>query len=490
MARDDAPSGPRDSSRRATAGIALACLVVAVASLALPFYLRGDQWAWLIWGRQVAHLGLDTVAGPSWKPLPVIFTTVLSVFGPAAPALWLVVARTAWLTAMVLAFRLGSRLAGRTAGIVAVVALLLTPDSQATWFSYFATGRSEALAVAAVLGTIDRHIAGRRGQALVLAFVAALDRPVAWPFLAAYALLVWRSEPRWRIPALALLAAVPVLWFGGDLWGSGSLLTGARLAQTGRAFAGQAGGGDSIAVPALPGVAGMVMVPVWLAAAGAVASALRGRRPAEDPEPRRLIVALGLGVLAWDAIVVAMAAAGFPVLTRFTAPAAAVASVLAGVGVAGLLGAVTARRAHVAVAAAVTVVLAVFAAPRLYYLAHQPAFLARNAESVRSLTRAAAVTDIAARLPTCADRVLVFGGGISRARRLAWTLDLPMRVVIPVPATAPVSLYAGVAIGRKQARLALERAVTAPRGRGLPVRRLGQAGEWGVYEVGCRRRRT
>ena len=37
-----------------------------------------DPWAWIIWGREVAHLDLVTTTGPSWKPLPVIFTTPFS----------------------------------------------------------------------------------------------------------------------------------------------------------------------------------------------------------------------------------------------------------------------------------------------------------------------------------------------------------------------------------------------------------------------------
>ena len=40
------------------------------------------------------HLALNTVDGPSWKPLPVLFTAPFSLFGDdAAPALWLLVAR-------------------------------------------------------------------------------------------------------------------------------------------------------------------------------------------------------------------------------------------------------------------------------------------------------------------------------------------------------------------------------------------------------------
>src|SRR4051794_17022607 len=70
------------------------CLALGAVSLlwaAAPTY---DPWAWIIWGREVLHLDLNTVEGPSWKPLPVLLTTPFALFGDsAAPALWLVVAR-------------------------------------------------------------------------------------------------------------------------------------------------------------------------------------------------------------------------------------------------------------------------------------------------------------------------------------------------------------------------------------------------------------
>ena len=60
----------------------------------LPATLAYDPWAWLVWGREIGHLDLDTTGGPSWKPLPVVITTPLAVLGDLAPTLWLVVART------------------------------------------------------------------------------------------------------------------------------------------------------------------------------------------------------------------------------------------------------------------------------------------------------------------------------------------------------------------------------------------------------------
>src|SRR3954447_3770856 len=73
----------------------LGSLVVAGLTLLLPSTPTYDPWAWILWGRQVAHLDLMTTGGPSWKPFPILFTTPFSLFGDQlAPFLWLLVART------------------------------------------------------------------------------------------------------------------------------------------------------------------------------------------------------------------------------------------------------------------------------------------------------------------------------------------------------------------------------------------------------------
>ena len=47
------------------------CLALAALSLLLPSEPSYDPWAWIVWGREIAFLELDTTGGPSWKPLPV-----------------------------------------------------------------------------------------------------------------------------------------------------------------------------------------------------------------------------------------------------------------------------------------------------------------------------------------------------------------------------------------------------------------------------------
>ena len=115
-----------------------ACAALAGLSLLLPSEASYDQWAWLVWGREALALELDTTGGPSWKPLPVALAAVvapLDALGSAVPpALWMVVARTGALLALVFAFRLARRLTGPglpgiAAGAVAALALALTPDA-------------------------------------------------------------------------------------------------------------------------------------------------------------------------------------------------------------------------------------------------------------------------------------------------------------------------------------------------------------------------
>lgn len=61
--------------------VLVACLVLAGLSLMLPYAPTYDAWAWIVWGREVASLDLETTRGPSWKPLPVVFTTLFAPFG-------------------------------------------------------------------------------------------------------------------------------------------------------------------------------------------------------------------------------------------------------------------------------------------------------------------------------------------------------------------------------------------------------------------------
>src|SRR5690348_16986127 len=77
----------------APGALALACLAAGAVTLALGASPSYDVWSWTIWGREILYGGLDTAGGTAWKPLPVLFTTPFALAGPAAPALWMAVAR-------------------------------------------------------------------------------------------------------------------------------------------------------------------------------------------------------------------------------------------------------------------------------------------------------------------------------------------------------------------------------------------------------------
>jgi hypothetical protein len=270
----------------------------------------------------VAHLDLKTTDGPSWKPLPVVFTTLFSLAGGAAPALWLVVARASGVLAIAAAYATGRRLGGPVAAVVASTALLLNvPYERVVWL-----GDSEGLLVAAVLVAIERHMAGARRVAVAAGAAAALLRPEVWPFLAFYSLwLAWR-EPAARLLIAGVWTGVLLLWFVPELWGSGQLWRSADRARN------PTGGAAAFAPdPALEVVRRarlMLIGPVKAAAAVALLFAL-----ARLPDRRaRIVLVLGAGAAAWVAMVAAMTMRGFSGNERYVMAPMAVVCVLAGIG--------------------------------------------------------------------------------------------------------------------------------------------------------------
>jgi hypothetical protein len=357
---------------RDTAGRLLAaCLALAALSLLLPWALAFDPWSWVVWGREVTRLELDTAGGPSWKPLPVVATTPLALAGDAAPALWLVLARAGGLLAVagaaVLAYRLTSGAhgdAGRaaepasggattggaeaggaaaTGGAAAAAAAALTVALSSWWLFNTALGNSEGLLAAAALWAVVAHLAGRPRAALALALAAALLRPEAWPFLGGYALWLWRTgRESLGVLALALLP-VPVLWFGPDVIGAGGAL-GASDAARGTASPQSAVNADLPALEVLLDFGELLTPPVLLLA---VTGAVLGGHTAR---------VLAAGALAWVALVAVMTEAGYAGNPRYNVAPAAMACVLAGVGVAA-----ASRRAVFAAAAAALLVAATLA---------------------------------------------------------------------------------------------------------------------------------
>ncbi len=230
-------------------------ILIAALSLSIPSTPSYDPWSWLVWGREILHGGLHTPGGPTWKPLPVIFTTVLALFGSAQPNLWLVVARAGAVVATLMTFKLAARLTwwlraelaeldervdrravvarlidfapAAIAGVIGFVGLALSGNL----LSNSALGYSEGFATAALLIGVERHLDGHPRQAFAIAFLAALDRPEIWLFWGSYGLwLMWR-DPGSRRLVIGLALLTLFLWFVPQKWGGGSWFSGVARAQ-------------------------------------------------------------------------------------------------------------------------------------------------------------------------------------------------------------------------------------------------------------------
>jgi hypothetical protein len=317
----------------------VACVALAALSAAtLPTVPSYDPWSWIVWGREVVdpHLSFAISGGPSWKPLPFIFTTIFALFGGAAPTLWVIVARAGGLMGLVAGYRLARRLIGGgpwgvVAGALAVAGIVLTQD----WGYYMFRGTSEPLLIGTTLWAVDRHLEHRYGSAFVLAVATGLMRPEAWPFIGIYAIWLWVREPRFRLLVVAGLASIPFFWFVPPWIGSGQPFLAAIHAQE---YNGHLGSDPFVEVLRRGAnlQVGPAMVGGIVATVLAVVSLLRGS-PVDGPEGSldrdRLTAWLAGLIVGWWVVVVAMTLDGYPGLERFFLPAAALTCVLAGVGV-------------------------------------------------------------------------------------------------------------------------------------------------------------
>jgi hypothetical protein len=329
-----------------------ACVALAALSLLLPSEPSYDPWAWLVWGREIAHLELDTEGGPSWKPLPVALLALVTPLGDDLPVvIWVAIARAGALLAMVLAYRLAARLAGGSAplravaGATAAAFLFLTPD----WFQLAAHASEAPLAVALMLWGVERHLDGRRGHALALGALVCLKRPELFPFLALYGLWLAWIEPGRRRTVAALLVAIPLAWVVPEWIGSGDPLDGGSQARSEPYWS--LSHAERPWLRALERVHNHAGLPVEVLAAvalvsaaalrrrGAHATALRRRADQAPALTRRAahaqaVPALAAAAALEAALFVGMTQAGFSGNPRYVLPALTVLCVLAGVGAA------------------------------------------------------------------------------------------------------------------------------------------------------------
>ena len=139
--------------------------LAALSAAVLPTVPSYDPWSWIVWGREVfdPHLSFIVGGGPSWKPLPVLFTALYGLSAAGAPTLWVITARAGGLLGLVAGYRLGALVAARgsslrwapvVAGVIAAIGIVLTQE----WSYYMFRGTSEPMLVATALWAIDRHL--------------------------------------------------------------------------------------------------------------------------------------------------------------------------------------------------------------------------------------------------------------------------------------------------------------------------------------------
>lgn len=446
----------------------LACVLLAVASLPIPTSIGYDPWAWLVWGREVGRLDLVTTGGPSWKPFPVLFTTVFSFAGDLAPQLWLIVPRAAGLITLVAAWRLGVAMSGRVAGWLGAALVVLTPDDGPRFLRVVAEGHVAPLTSACALWALERHLAGSRQAALVLLTALSLMRPEAWPILLIYAVWLARTDPTTKLLVFACFASIPLLWFGGDYWGSGSPWHGAGVAQVNTSSA-----LDRLEL-SLRTASTLVVSPVWIASSIGLALAVRNRD--------RVVQTATALAAGWILVVVAMATVlGYAALSRFMLAGAALFCVLGAVGVTRALDelntSVLGDRGVLRGLAVAVVALASlpFIAPRvasLGSLVDEIDHRTHLEDALDQILEEAGGTD---RLAECA--TISYDGRDGQRPALAWRLDVPMRSFREgVPEGSAMIL---TRVGTASDDLLAE---AAPDGQVLPAAR---SATWAIYTVGC-----
>jgi hypothetical protein len=455
-------------------GVALAVLGLAALSLLGPSSPTYDPWAWIIWGREIVHLDLSTVDGPSWKPLPVLLTTPFALFGSLAPDLWLLVARAGVIAGVVILFRLGRRLGGLPAGFAAAA-----PYALAWWtLRNGALGSSEGLLVALTLAAVERHLDGRPRAAFLLGLGAALLRPEVWPFFGLYGLwLLWR-EPRLRGLVVAGYAALPALWFLPEWWGSGDPLRAMHRAQNPRsnspAFA------DDPVRAVLDQFHLMITPVIWvgLAALGlAVLWRLVRRRGGPSLAEVAVVAALLAGAGLWVLEVALMTSDGFSGNIRYLVMPHAVLCLAAGVGVGWLARAVLGRFVTgvgiVALALGVAAGAA-FAAPDVWHLRNDLDSIRYQAKISGEVPGLISRAGGATRLRACGD---VYTGPF-QVPLVAWYMHVHTSQVESTPAIRPAVVFRTKSIPNS---------VTTPTLRGLgdptDLRTLSVAPTWRIVAV-------
>jgi hypothetical protein len=455
--------------------VLLVILGLTALSFLIPAAPTYDPWAWIIWGREIVHLDLSTVDGPSWKPLPILFTMPFSLFGSVAPYLWVFVGRAGTIAGIVMLFRLGRRFGGLPAAFAAAA-----PYALAWWtLRNGAMGSSEGLLVAFLLFAVERHLDGHRRSAFLLALGAALLRPEVWPFFGLYGLwLLWR-EPRLRRLVVAGFVSLPALWFLPEWWGSGDPLRAMHRAQNPRANS-PAFAEDP--VRAVVDQFHLMMSPAIKYGLAALCLALLlglvVRRRAPAWRDVAVLGALLVGAGLWVLEVALMTSDGFSGNIRYLVMPHAIVCLAAGIGIGWLariaLGRLVAGAGIVAIALGLLAGYA-FAKPDTVHLRNDLRSVRYQARLANDVPGLVARAGGAARLRACGD---IYTGPF-QVPVVAWNMRLHTTQISSEPAQRPAVVFrAHSVIG--------SRAVPSLRGLGdADQRTLSIARDWRIVAA-CR----
>jgi hypothetical protein len=309
----------------ALALISVAFLFVLITGMR-PAY---DAYGWLVWGREAAHLNLDTNAAPSWKPLTFLFTLTYAAAGGGALWLWMITAVAGSLAGGVFAARIAYKLTPARAGrgyaryVAAVFAALGIFGIEGFWhFALIAT--ADPLLVTLCLAAIDSQLSGRPGWTWALLILASLGRPETWVPATLYALWAWRAMPAMRSRLVVGALAVPLLWFGIPAITSRTWLIASEVDRS----SGVPLTGNRI-MAVLHGLVSLYELPMQIAALCVIALTVVRR------DSRTLI--LIAAAAAWVATEMFLALRGWPVAPRYVFEPAAVMVLLVGAGVGTVL---------------------------------------------------------------------------------------------------------------------------------------------------------
>lgn len=442
--------------------MALLCVALAAASVAVQNAPHFDPWGWIVWGREVLHLDLNTTQGPSWKPGAVVFTTVFALFGGLAPSLWVIAVRVGALLGVVMAYRVANRLGGRFAGVLAAVLLLVLEG----YFKGAIYGEAEPMMVGLFLAAVDQAMIGRRRSSLGLLLLASLLRPEVWPVLLAYSVYLWVRAPSCRMWVIAAWILLPLLWFGGDWVGSGNPFLSSTRAKQYVEF----NSNQHFAHP------GLQIIKLWgdllhrsllvLSLIGLVVALVRRRWA---------VVALAAASLAMLATAAVMAQDGYPVLGRFLFGSLALAVIVAAVGASEIVRFLKPRHVILSVLAA-TVIVAVLVPPTVQNARQwSPELQAskRWGHAINTLPRAIAAAGGKSRITACRGTIATY---LVMTGALAWDLNLPMTRVLSWGQDPNGIVFVG---DKGPLRVIIPQTP-------LRVRRLGQADGWRVLAITTR----